>query len=118
MIKIIKGVFGYREGAFIIPKTPNDAPFSLSSKDEERLVTLGVAEYVGDTRNNTPVENDAKDYNLDMKLVDLKAIAREKYGVDATSEISKAGVIALIEGRITGKTDEAPPEFTAIDPVV
>lgn len=41
MIKIIKGVYGVKRA------DSKSAPFSLSAKEEARLVSLGVAEYVG-----------------------------------------------------------------------
>lgn len=48
MIKIISGVYGYRDPVTgsVVPKTSKDEPFSLSPEQEERLVSLKVAEYV------------------------------------------------------------------------
>ena len=48
MIKIIKGVYGHMtESGIVRPKTSADEPFTLTPAQEERLVGLGVAEYVG-----------------------------------------------------------------------
>lgn len=46
MIRIIQGTYGFRKGNIILPKTVKDAPFSTTKAEEERLVKLGVAEYV------------------------------------------------------------------------
>lgn len=48
MIKIISGVYGYRspDTGSVVPKTSKDEPFSLTPEQEERLVSIGVAEYV------------------------------------------------------------------------
>lgn len=46
MIRIIKGSYGLKVGKSIKPVRAGDAPISLEAKQEERLVKLGVAEYV------------------------------------------------------------------------
>lgn len=47
MVKMIKGIYGYRKSnGEIIPKTLKDGPFSITKEQEERLVKVGVAEYV------------------------------------------------------------------------
>ncbi|HQD31473.1 MAG TPA: transposase [Clostridiales bacterium] len=115
MIKIIKGTYGYRKGNRIIPKTPADDPFTATPEQEARLVRLGVAVYV-DAPAKAPAtpatpaapkapenaKTGSKDvdelpaYNLDMKLDELKEIAKA-YGVDASDARKKADVIAMIE---------------------
>ncbi len=45
MIKMIAGVYGYREGGIIMPKDKNSEPFSLDSEREAELVARGVAVY-------------------------------------------------------------------------
>lgn len=53
MIKMISGVYGYRDtDGTIKPKTSKDPPFSLPDEEERRLVRLRVAEY-----SNTPGED-------------------------------------------------------------
>lgn len=48
MIKIVRGVYGFKdEDGIVRPKTAADEPFALQPAQEERLVRLGVAEYVG-----------------------------------------------------------------------
>ena len=61
MIKIIKGVYGYRINGRVEAKNSKSAPFKCDPKEEERLVKAGVAEYVEDTEKViTPAENAKK----------------------------------------------------------
>lgn len=70
MVKMIKGTYGMQTGARVVPITPDDPPFSLPPEQEERLVSLGVAEYV-----DAP---EAPDVDLmGMKMKELQAYARE-----------------------------------------
>lgn len=45
MIKMIAGVYGYKEGGIIMPKDKNSEPFSLNPEREAELVARGVAVY-------------------------------------------------------------------------
>lgn len=45
MIKIIAGVYGYKENGIIMPKDKDSEPFSLEPEREAELVSRGVAEY-------------------------------------------------------------------------
>jgi hypothetical protein len=115
MIKIIKGTYGHREGKRIIPKTPADGPFQATPEQEQRLVKLGVAVYVDApaAAPKAPEGTDAggKDvdelpaYNIDMKLDELKEIAKA-YGVDASDARKKADVIAMIEAAKAEELEE------------
>lgn len=113
MIKIIKGVYGRRDGKIITPVTEADGPFCLDADKEKRLVDLGVAVYVNEdeaapeaaekvteeapeeTAGDDSVE-ESPEYSESMKLAELKEIA-EKYGVDASGMKSKKEVIEAIE---------------------
>lgn len=53
MIRITKGVYGHWDGKFVVPKTSADEPFTLSAKEEARLVKLGVASYVDKASKTT-----------------------------------------------------------------
>jgi len=128
MIKIIKGTYGYRKGNRIIPKTPADDPFTATPEQEARLVRLGVAVYV-DAPAKAPAtpatpaapkapenaKTGSKDvdelpaYNLDMKLDELKEIAKA-YGVDASDARKKADVIAMIEAAKAKDPEGETPE--------
>lgn len=124
MIKIIKGYYGYRKGNSIIPKSVNDAPFECDKAEEARLVKLGVAEY--ENGAETDDEADTKLYTPEMKLAELKEIAKEKGATDEDLKPlnSKAKVIELIEKLLadteeTGaETDDEAPVFDDTDGVV
>ena len=45
MIKIITGVYGYKENGITLPKDKDSEPFSLDPEREAELVAQGVAEY-------------------------------------------------------------------------
>ena len=76
MIKIIKGVYGFRKGSSVIPKTKNDEPFPLNPEDEQRLVDIGVAEYVKEEKaDSNPNCNNGKDDTTGEKE---KLVARFK----------------------------------------
>lgn len=45
MIRIIAGVYGYKENGIILPKDKDSEPFSLDPEREAELVAQGVAEY-------------------------------------------------------------------------
>ena len=45
MIKMIAGVYGYKEGGIIMPKDKDSEPFSLEPEREAELVARGIAEY-------------------------------------------------------------------------
>lgn len=140
MIRIVKGSYGMVKGKTVVAVQAGSQPIELEPDKEERLVRLGVAEYVGnveepdnagekedaesinpggtdeeqDAEGSDPADQDDADelppYDESMKLSELKAIA-EKYGVDATSMKSKKEVIAAI--------DEARelPDLSAADPI-
>lgn len=80
MIRIIKGTYGHMDKNGIVrPKTANDAPFELTPAQEERLVLLGVAEYV-DAPEELPelpegVEG-IPEYHTGMKADELRDIAK------------------------------------------
>ena len=123
MIKIINGIYGYKQGNSIIPKTKKDEPFECDAKEEARLVQLGVAEYVGESKS----AEDAPLYTTDMKLADLKEIAKEKGATeeDLKPLNSKAKVIELIEKLLTDaeqtETEEGAedaPDLGDVDGVV
>lgn len=145
MIKMIAGVYGYREGGIIMPKDKNSEPFSLNPEREAELVTRGVAEYANliipeepktadqndDSRNDEGSQNsgdgsqddedgqnDQKqkpEYSEKMNLPELQALAAS-YGLDAQKMRAKAEVVKLLDDYF--KDDgEQPPTFGAMDPV-
>lgn len=103
MIKIIKGSYGMRRGASVQAIPAGSDPIELSKDKEERLVRLGVAVYVTDESITSPDEtqddeivDEFPEYNEEMKLDDLKEIAKV-YGIDASSMRSKKDVIEAID---------------------
>lgn len=123
MIKIVKGIYGYRNHEGVIePKNTTSSPFSLTGEKEAELVRKGIAVYVGglpdaepdeDSHGDTsPVEN-AEDIQenvnvWDMDYNDLQRYAKE-LGVSA-----KGTKTELIE-RISEKLN-IPPNLTAAVP--
>lgn len=118
MIKIVKGVYGKREGQFIVRMNKNSAPFELPEAEEKRLVSLGFAEYVsananGETPAPEAVEPEAEepkgeaapavgeseiDFN-EMTLTQLKLYA-EQNGIEIKSNTPKAKVIEAIKAAL------------------
>ncbi len=46
IVKIIAGIYGYRENGRVVPKTRQSKPFPLDDFEAERLVSIGVAEII------------------------------------------------------------------------
>lgn len=137
MIKIIAGVYGYKENGIILPKDKDSEPFSLDPEREAELVAQGVAEYANviipeaelepepetaDTEQRPaedPAEPEAEEpeYSDKMRLTELQALAGA-YGLDAQNMRTKAEVIKLLDDYFAEEDDtEAPPAFGAMDPV-
>ena len=143
MIKMIAGVYGYREGGIITPKDKNSEPFSLEPEREAELVKRGLAVYANliipeeepepDGQNDDGSQNDEDGQNDDgsqndedgqkqkpeysekMKLPELQALAAS-YGLDAQKMRAKAEVVKLLDDYFKDD-NEQPPSFGAIDPV-
>lgn len=143
MIKIIAGVYGYKENGIILPKDKDSEPFSLDPEREAELVAQGVAEYANviipeaelepepeaeepeqdlepeadgdeDPQNEKP---EKPEYSDKMRLTELQALAGA-YGLDAQNMRTKAEVIKLLDDYFAEEDDtEAPPAFGAMDPV-
>lgn len=105
MIKIIKGSYGMKRGAHVEPIHAGSDPIELSKEKEDRLVRLGVAVYVNKQVDVVECDDETQDdanadelpkYSEDMKLTDLKEIAKV-YGVDASPMRTKKDVIAAID---------------------
>ena len=107
MIRIIKGSYGMRCGASVKAIPAGSDPIELSKEKEARLVRLGVAVYVteeedvivqpgDDAAQEDEIVDEFPEYNENMKLSELKEIAKV-YGIDAGSMRSKKEVIEAIE---------------------
>lgn len=124
MIKIIKGVYGRRQGYKITPVKVGDAPIELDADEEKRLVSRGVACYVEKVveddakqkaenkqeapKEQAPVENEveklSKKYG-DMNVDALKAYAAE-IGIEIPKKARKADIVALIVSAETAPSNE------------
>lgn len=143
MIKIIAGVYGYKENGIILPKDKDSEPFSLDPEREAELVAQGVAEYANviipeaelepepeaeepeqDLEPEADGDEDPQsekaekpEYSDKMRLTELQALAGA-YGLDAQNMRTKAEVIKLLDDYFAEEDDtEAPPAFGAMDPV-
>ena len=106
MIKIIKGSYGMRKGSSVYAVNSDSDPIELEKEKEERLVRLGVAVYVTtseskaddqpDEAQDDEIVDEFPEYNEDMKLAELKEIAKV-YGIDARAMKSKKEVIEAID---------------------
>lgn len=131
MIKMIAGVYGYREGGIITPKDKNSEPFSLDPEREAELVGRGLAVYANliipeeepepagqngdDSQDDEDGQKQKPEYSEKMKLPELQALAAS-YGLDAQKMRAKAEVIKLLDDYFKDD-NEQPPSFGAIDPV-
>lgn len=108
MIKIVKGVYGYRnKNGTVSPKTEKDEPFELTEEQEARLVGLGVAVYVNGGRTALPegVE-EVPEYSVDMKADELRAIAKKYMGLTFKPGTTKAEMVEAMDKHIEDHTVE------------
>ena len=143
MIKIVQGVYGFLDKNGIVrPKTKADEPFELSPEQEARLVRLGVAEYVGNVKDEQePAETEpeeSKDEQEPIGINDVPADERplseytvkelreigKEYGLTFKVGTSKADMVQAIEAKeaelsaITEDEDDEPtPVFDASEAV-
>ena len=126
MIKIINGIYGYRKGTSIIPKTNKDEPFECDKAEEARLVKLGIAEYVGQAETEE-VEECSALYTEETSLTELKEIAKKLGASDEELKPIRAKAVAreLIDKLAAGaeqteteEVEEDAPKFDEVDGVV
>lgn len=143
MIKIIQGVYGYVDKhGFVRPKDCNSEPFVTSPEQEERLVRLDVAEYVGEPakvpavgesaqvqipKNDEAVAHLDPDQLKELTNAELKKMA-EEMSIDTAKLKTKAQLIEAItavdvapgpdeDGEGVEDDGEAPPAFDAAEAV-
>lgn len=132
MIKIIKGVYGYMDKNGIVkPKTEKDKPFSLTAKQEARLVELKVAEYVDvdpiGFDEQPPEDGELESLTLDPEQLaeltnaQLKELA-DDMGIDTKKLTTKAKLIEAItsveiEPGPNEDDDEELPDFDPAEAV-
>ena len=140
MIKIVRGVYGFMDKNGIVrPKTANDEPFELLPEQEERLVRLGVAEYVGGIKEEQPVDPEQEEMEdeqdpigfdempeeepalSEMTAKELREVGKE-YGLTFKVGMSKADMVKAIEAaeaelNTEDDEDEPAPVFDATEAV-
>lgn len=111
MIQIIRGVYGYLDRDGIVrPKTEDDGPFTLMPEQEERLVRLGVAQYVNSVKlppepadfeeEEEPAgEEETLDVDIPLSEFSVKELREmgKNYGLTFKVGMSKAEMISAIE---------------------
>lgn len=141
MIKIVRGVYGHYINGRVVPKDSDSKPFELKPEQEDRLVKLRVAVYVGpSTEPDMEPEQDADDgapvgfndtppempdlpdgvtgipeYSMENTGAELRAIG-ELCGLTFGPRMTKAEMIAALDKHIEENTVEgydADPEEEA-----
>ena len=116
MIKIISGVYGYRneKGAYV-PKTSKSGPFSLSKAEEKRLVDRKVAVYVSEAekQNTDNPENDSgkPKYNVKTKADKLGKMMKA-VGLLPRAGMSRAEMVAALDKYYEQKEAENADDST------
>ena len=113
MIKIIKGVYGYRnKNGVIEPKTAESPAFSLTEEQEIRLVKRKVAVFV-ENQEVAPVQQELLEEQLEnMNFNDLKKLAKEK-GIEQGKKEEMIAAILELEEHPEEDTEDNPPELDA-----
>jgi hypothetical protein len=114
MIMIICGTYGHRENGTIKAKHAGDV-FAVDESEAERLVDLGVAEYVeadADSGDKSP-----PDTSGDVELTNAEIKAKlDDLGVEYPERANKAKLLELLaeadaEGDGEDSGDESPPDI-------
>ncbi len=85
MIKIVRGVYGFLdENGIVRPKTEADEPFELAPEQEARLVNLGVAQYVGNVKNEQESEEtEQEEYEDEQDTIGMDETPPSDFADDA-----------------------------------
>ncbi len=139
-IKIKRGFYGLHTKNGTQTKGPKDLPFEVDDKEAERLVSLGVATYVGntpvatvvneentsDTGDNTPdnenapesdLEDDGGDipeYSIDSNASDLRAIAKS-VGITFKVGTTKEDMVSALDEFFSGDMPELDAEASVVE---
>jgi len=112
MIQMKSGVYGGKDGM----KRPEDGPFSLSEQEEARLVSRGVAEYVGASEDAPfffdvipPEESDEEETKPleEMSGPELRKLGAE-YGLTFKGNASKVSMMEAIQEAMSQPFEDAP----------
>ncbi len=126
MIKIIKGVYGHMVNGTVKPKTTEDEPFELTPEQETRLVSRGVAVYVGESEKDGTAEDisqaEVAPYLEDMTANELRELGKE-YDLTFKVGTKKAEMVKAIKAKWQHVEEEAEddgellPSFDAAEAV-
>ncbi len=137
MIRIVRGVYGFLDADGIVrPKTEADEPFELAPEQEARLVNLGVAQYVGDVKEEqeqeeiAPEETEGEQDPIgfdempeseepalsELSVKELRAIGKE-YGLTFKVGTSKDDMVKAIEAAEAALNIDAEDEESEPAPV-
>ncbi|MGN0015513.1 MAG: hypothetical protein ACI37T_08870 [Candidatus Gastranaerophilaceae bacterium] len=106
LIRIIKGVYGFKNGLTTIPKTPKDKPFEVDDEKAKRLISEGIAELATEVKNEAePIVkysvNLAKKEGKEVKTAPKNEPADEAIdlegGVEFSEENTKDELLAILE---------------------
>lgn len=142
VIKIINGTYGHRPAGSraIEPKQACDAPFEIEDDKAERLVSLGIAAYVGEpvatigitekedakgvataneAHNDSEEAKTRPDYSVEMKAAELRELL-EDCGLTYKVGMTKADMVAALDAYFDEAVEdgEAPPDLSAEAPII
>ncbi len=118
-IKIIQGNYGYNNGDSIKVKTPKSEPFNVSDDEAARLVSLGIAEIVGQGSDFIPQDLSGEEmsekedsivdsgdlempeYSEESTNAELQAIAKQ-YGIEIAPKATKAQLLKALDDYFAG----------------
>ena len=110
MIKMIAGVYGYREAELVKRGLAVYANLIIPEEEPEP-----AGQNDDGSQNDEDGQKQKPEYSEKMKLPELQALAAS-YGLDAQKMRAKAEVVKLLDDYFKDD-NEQPPSFGAIDPV-
>ncbi len=123
-VKIVRGTYGHWNGKAVVAKNSDSEPFELDEKKAQRIVDLGVAQYVQKEKalkaEGQPAEVESKIMEPDiselekMTVMELKKIAGE-YGIPYEKTSKKAELIQAIQ---SAAIPAEAPVFDATEAVI
>ncbi len=100
MIKIVRGVYGFKDKDGIVrPKTAADEPFELLAEQEERLVSLGVAEYVGGIEDEQADETEQDGIEDEQDPIGFDEIPPEDFVEDEAEAMDEIIDLETLSGK-------------------
>jgi len=74
LIRIIRGVYGYKNGVTTIPKTSKDKPFTVDDKIAQKLIAQGVAEIATEVKSEA---EPAEKYTINLAKQEAKKVVNK-----------------------------------------